>query len=45
MTLGIAVALIVLWFVIRVFFKVTKWVIHLVLLVAVCALAFHYIRA
>lgn len=44
MTLGIAIALIVLWIVIRVFFKVTKWVIHLVLLVGVCALAVHFLR-
>jgi hypothetical protein len=44
MTLGIAIALIVLWLVIRVFFKVTRWVVHLVLLIAVCALAVHFLR-
>lgn len=44
MTLGIAIALIVLWIVIKVFFKVTKWTIHLVLLVAVCVFALHFLR-
>jgi len=45
MTLGIAVGLIVLWIVIRVFFKVTKLVIHLVLLAGLIALAVHFLNA
>jgi hypothetical protein len=45
MALDVAIALIVLWIVIRIFFKVTKWVIHLALLVAVVALAVHFLNA
>jgi hypothetical protein len=42
--LGIAIALILLWLVIRIFFKVTKWVVHLALLAGVIALALHVFR-
>ena len=45
MFLGIAIALLVLWLVIRVFFKVTKGIVHVALLIAVVALAIHFLRA
>jgi hypothetical protein len=44
MTLGIAIALIVLWIVVRVFFKVTKLVIHVALIVGLVALAVHFLN-
>jgi Family of unknown function (DUF5670) len=45
MFLGIAIALVALWLVIRVFFKVTKGIVHLALLVAAVALAIHFLHA
>jgi len=45
MMLGIAIALIVLWLLLRLFVKVAKWSIHLILLVAVIAIALHFLRA
>jgi hypothetical protein len=44
MTLGIAIALIVLWLVVRVFFKVTKLVVHVALIVGLVALAVHFLN-
>jgi len=44
MNLGIAIGLIVLWLVIRIFFKVTKWVVHIALLAGVVALALHFLH-
>jgi hypothetical protein len=43
--LGLAIALIVLWIIIRVFFKVTKLVIHLLLIVGLIALTVHFLNA
>lgn len=46
MGLGIAIALVVLVVVLRVFFKVTKWVVRLAVLTAgAVAIAIHYMRA
>jgi hypothetical protein len=45
MMLGIAVALVVLWILLRVFFKVARMSIHLILLIAVIAIAVHFLRA
>lgn len=45
MMLGIAVALLVLWILLRVFFKVARMSIHLILLIAVIAIALHFLRA
>jgi hypothetical protein len=45
MTLGIAIVLIVLWLLLRVFFKVTKSIVHIALLAGVIALAIHFVRA
>ena len=45
MTLGIAIALIVLWLIIRVFFKVTKLVVHVALIAGLVALAVHFLNA
>ena len=45
MILAVAIALIVLWIVVRVFFKVAHFSIHLILLIAVIALAVHFFHA
>jgi len=45
MMLGIAIALIVLWIVLRLFFKFARWSIHVILLIAIIALALHFLRA
>lgn len=45
MLLAVAIALFVLWIVVRVFFKVAHSAIHLILLIAVVAIAFHFFRA
>jgi len=45
MMLGIAIALIVLWLFLRLFFKVARWSIHLILVIAVIAIAVHFLRA
>jgi len=45
MMLSVAIALIVLWLLVRLFFKVATWSIHLILLVAVIALALHFLRS
>jgi hypothetical protein len=45
MMLGIAIALLVLWLLLRLFFKVAKWSIHIILVVAVIAIALHFLRA
>jgi hypothetical protein len=43
--LGLAIALIVLWIIVRVFFKVTKLVIHVLLIVGLIALTVHFLNA
>jgi hypothetical protein len=42
--LGLAIALIVVWIIVRVFFKITKLVIHVVLVVGLIALAIHFLN-
>jgi hypothetical protein len=45
MMLGVAIALLVLWIILRVFFRVARMSIHLILLIAVIAIAVHFFRA
>lgn len=44
MFLGLAAVLIVLWVLGYVFFKVTKGVIHVLLVIAVVAIAWHFLK-
>ena len=42
--LWIALVLVVLWFVVKFMFKVVGWIVHLLLIFAVVAVAFYLLR-